>query len=854
MHVISSNRQIIFLNTFFLLWCSFLSFGSFSVLASDGSSAIALDQAGEKWSGAELSSADGDSVINLSVIPDIKDFTCATVNRIIRFTLPAGDSLGPIYSDSLIFLSFIDLPSGGISTNISKDSVSISPDGVSYYRALAIGQSKEYGKEDSICIAIPLIFNPRWGFSTMYVKINGFINPGIPGTYGVRISTEATPIPATKADGWSVVVGDQPPKLQIDKTSLSFSAPYGSNPAGQSFNISYCGGSPLNWSITADAGWLSFSQINGTGNETVIVNVNSSNLEPGSFKAIIIVNVTGAADSPDTIKVTLMVQGILPGNSLIRFLTNPDSLVPDTINSQSITADIIDQNLVKKVQLRAIGTLLNLGVDKKFSMAFTSDTAIVDSLFPTQPADSIRFQGKIPARKLATQVRYQLLATDYLNRITISETRKYIIAPRRGKKDLSTDPVNITDFVRTTWLILDAVNNPSVIDYLGLDTDQSGDFDTPDLVSVLNIMKQDPAPNWTYAQSGTNILYIGKAQATAGESDTVNVFITTDKPYSGADIILNFDPAKLKYVTTIVNSGAFFQGSGSWNVIHGNGSVRVACCSFNLSTIPLCDSVKFFSIVMNPAEGLPLGEVDTIHIRGILAETDNNYNVTGKSFTTYPGLFTIGPSLLECALSGDVTADSRVDIFDVLNIVRFALGQKTPTALEKACADMNSDGTIDIFDVLACVNKALGKSLFLAGVTATDISRINEKELKTNLLSLGADKALIEDIFRLLDQQKTSPSLPKAFSLGQNAPNPFNPSTTISYSVPEGQTVQATLKVYDLRGRLVRTLVDAECQPGNYSVFWDGRDEKGQQLSSGVYLYRMRAGDFTQTRKMVLLK
>ena len=96
--------------------------------------------------------------------------------------------------------------------------------------------------------------------------------------------------------------------------------------------------------------------------------------------------------------------------------------------------------------------------------------------------------------------------------------------------------------------------------------------------------------------------------------------------------------------------------------------------------------------------------------------------------------------------------------------------------------------------------------------------------------------------------------MPKVFSLAQNSPNPFNPSTTISYSVPEGTSVQVTLKVYDIRGRLVRTLVDEVRQPGTYSVFWDGKDEAGCQVSSGVYLYRMQARDFVQTRKMVLLK
>ncbi|HUU29016.1 MAG TPA: PQQ-binding-like beta-propeller repeat protein [archaeon] len=88
----------------------------------------------------------------------------------------------------------------------------------------------------------------------------------------------------------------------------------------------------------------------------------------------------------------------------------------------------------------------------------------------------------------------------------------------------------------------------------------------------------------------------------------------------------------------------------------------------------------------------------------------------------------------------------------------------------------------------------------------------------------------------------------------QNNPNPFNPSTTISYSVPEGASERITLKVYNLRGRLVRTLVQDVREAGNYTVFWDGTDETGRRVSSGVYFYRIQAGEFVQTRKMVLVK
>ena len=98
-------------------------------------------------------------------------------------------------------------------------------------------------------------------------------------------------------------------------------------------------------------------------------------------------------------------------------------------------------------------------------------------------------------------------------------------------------------------------------------------------------------------------------------------------------------------------------------------------------------------------------------------------------------------------------------------------------------------------------------------------------------------------------------SLPKAYSLSQNFPNPFNPSTTVQYTVPghEGQ-VYVRLQVYSLRGALVRTLVDEVREPGSYSVQWQGRDNVGRPVASGVYFYRLSTPKFKATRKMVLLK
>jgi len=100
-----------------------------------------------------------------------------------------------------------------------------------------------------------------------------------------------------------------------------------------------------------------------------------------------------------------------------------------------------------------------------------------------------------------------------------------------------------------------------------------------------------------------------------------------------------------------------------------------------------------------------------------------------------------------------------------------------------------------------------------------------------------------------------SSQLPKSFSISQNYPNPFNPSTTIQYDVPERQSsVHMEISIYDIRGRLVRILVEEEKSPGTYQVHWNGRDEMDKKVSSGVYLYRVIAGDFISTRKMILVR
>ncbi len=103
--------------------------------------------------------------------------------------------------------------------------------------------------------------------------------------------------------------------------------------------------------------------------------------------------------------------------------------------------------------------------------------------------------------------------------------------------------------------------------------------------------------------------------------------------------------------------------------------------------------------------------------------------------------------------------------------------------------------------------------------------------------------------------QSSGTRLPREFELGQNRPNPFNPSTTIDYRLPAGtEAMPVRLTVYDLRGREVIRLVEATQAGGFYSVQWDGSDREGRRVASGVYFYRLEAGGRSTVRKMVILK
>ncbi len=121
-----------------------------------------------------------------------------------------------------------------------------------------------------------------------------------------------------------------------------------------------------------------------------------------------------------------------------------------------------------------------------------------------------------------------------------------------------------------------------------------------------------------------------------------------------------------------------------------------------------------------------------------------------------------------------------------------------------------------------------------------------------NGVILFDDLRLVKKIIVNVNDDEISSDIPADFELFQNYPNPFNPSTIITYTLPKQRLV--SIKIYDILGREIRTLVNTEQTQGVHKVEWDGKNNFGSKVASGTYIYRIDAGDFVQSKKMVMLK
>ena len=211
----------------------------------------------------------------------------------------------------------------------------------------------------------------------------------------------------------------------------------------------------------------------------------------------------------------------------------------------------------------------------------------------------------------------------------------------------------------------------------------------------------------------------------------------------------------------------------------------------------------------------------------------------------------------DTTVPGDVNQDGVVSILDMV-IVAQHFGKN---AAANPAADINGDGVISILDLIV-VSQQMGKSGAAAAPTAIAMNGV--EVLDPTIVQAWIEQAELEDdgsiVFRqgiAYLQELLTLLIPEETALLPNYPNPFNPETWIPYQLSEPAVV--TLNIYSVNGVLVRTLALGQTPAGIYqsrsrAVYWDGKNDVGERVASGIYFYTFTAGDFAATRKLLIRK
>ena len=206
-------------------------------------------------------------------------------------------------------------------------------------------------------------------------------------------------------------------------------------------------------------------------------------------------------------------------------------------------------------------------------------------------------------------------------------------------------------------------------------------------------------------------------------------------------------------------------------------------------------------------------------------------------------------------LLGDLNEDGVVDISDLILIAKH-IGESPPTDPR---ADANGDNTVDINDIIWII-----KTIEASIITAAPTNRMTSQEdidalsaLYEKIEDISVNFAQIELVKRFLRQFLMPAEQPLATKLYANYPNPFNPETWIPYQLAEDTEI--TIRIYNASGQVVRTIFTGNQAAGYYlnrskAAYWDGKNELGEQVASGVYIYELKTPTFKQTKRLVVLK
>ena len=357
----------------------------------------------------------------------------------------------------------------------------------------------------------------------------------------------------------------------------------------------------------------------------------------------------------------------------------------------------------------------------------------------------------------------------------------------------------------------------------------------------------EPGTEYTVANSGIRYAF-SKPTIHVGDTFTLDIRAENVPDLAGWQFDIAFDAAALKAIE--VNEGEFLKTGG-------------ATTFFQRGTINnTAGRIRGLSSASLSGEGVTgTGALLSVTFS---AKTDGQTQLvlhnlqfgssTGQAIPAEPRKTVI---VVEERLTiGDINRDGQVSILDMILIAKH-LGETAPTNSE---VDVNDDGVVSILDLIL-VAQHMGRS---AAAAPSAIAAMNSAELNPAMIQAWITQARIEDdgsiAFRegiAFLQSLLAVLIPEETTLLPNYPNPFNPETWIPYQLSE--PAEVTVRIYSVKGILVRTLALGQTPAGIYqnrsrAAYWDGRNDVGESVASGLYFYTLTASDFTATRKMLIRK
>ena len=318
-----------------------------------------------------------------------------------------------------------------------------------------------------------------------------------------------------------------------------------------------------------------------------------------------------------------------------------------------------------------------------------------------------------------------------------------------------------------------------------------------------------------------------------GEQFEININIAGGHDVRGYKIVVDYDSDSLQYVSHANGdylSDKVFEGP----TVSQSGQVSF----INIST---ADAGSGDGTLATITFKVVSRRSSTISLSAMLSDSDGNrlpYIVISGKVVEPPW---------------DVNGDGVVDILD-LSFVAARFGQKDQTI-----ADVNGDGAVDIKDLLT-IASGLDTEAAAPAVLSANLNRIpirtTVQKWVTQAQQLNLTDVTSQRGIRFLERLLAS-LIPEKTALLPNYPNPFNPETWVPYHL--AKSAEVTLTIYAANGAVVRTLVLGYQAAGIYqsrprAAYWDGKNDVGEPVASGVYFYTLTAGDFTATRKMLILK